>query len=186
MTTIDGGDLLDRLSSVAQAVHRFSRWGAGAGLAVGGVAFLSLTPWLPGLGSWTLPAGALLAAALVVAPLRVIWHGHRITAAYGDPTHIEHLLDEIPGSVDEIVQGLQAVAAPEGRGLRRVVSAWRSLLATRAVVQGSPARARAEALLDPLRPEALGVTMTALWATIATLVLGLPVALVSLMALALA
>jgi hypothetical protein len=65
------------------------------------------------------------------------------------------------------------------------VSAWRSLLAVRAVVQDSPARERAEVLIDPLRPEAVGLTTTALWATIATLVLGLPVVLVSLVVLAL-
>ena len=46
------------------------------------------------------------------------WHGHRIRAAYGDPAHIEDLLDEIPEAIDEVVRGLQAVAAPEGRGLR--------------------------------------------------------------------
>jgi hypothetical protein len=185
MTTIDGGDVLGRVSSAARAIHRFSTWGAGAGLAVGAVAFLSLAPWLADLGSWALPLGALLAAVLVAAPLRVSWHGHKIGAAYGDPAHIEYLLDEIPGAIDEVVRELQAVAAPQGRGLRRVVSAWRSLLAVRAVVQDSPARERADVLVDPLRPEALGLTTTALWATIVTLVLGVPVALVSLVALAL-
>lgn len=185
MTTIERSDLLDRLASAARAIHRFSTWGAGAGVAVGAVAFLSLAPWLPGLGPWALPAGAVMAAGLVAAPLRVIWHGRRITAAYGDPAHIEHLLDEIPGAVDELVRALQAVVVPQGRGLRRVVSAWRSVLAVRAVVEDSPARERAEVLIDPLRPEALGLTTAALWATIATLVLGLPVALVSLVVLAL-
>ncbi len=185
MTTIDGGDALDRLSSAARAIHRFSTWGAGAGLAVGSVAFLSLAPWLGRLGSWALPLGALLAAVLVAAPLRVSWHGHKINSAYGDPAHIEDLLDEVPGAVAEIVQAVQDVAAPEGRGLRRVVSAWRSLLTVRAVVQDSPARDRAEVLVGPLRPEALGLTTTALWATIVTLVVGLPAALVSLVALAL-
>lgn len=185
MTTIDGGDVLDRLSSAARAIHRFSTWGAGAGLAVGAVAFLSLAPWLGGLGSGALPLGAMLAVVLVAAPLRVSWHGHKIRAAYGDPAHIAYLLEEIPGAIDDVVRGLQAVAAPEGRGLRRVLSAWRSLLAVRAVVQDSPARERADVLVEPLRPEALGLTTTALWATIVTLVLGVPVALVSLVVLVL-
>ena len=73
---------------------------------------------------------------------------------------------------------------PQGKGLRRLLSSWRSMLAVRRLVQESPAREQADLLIDPLRPEALGLTTTALWVMLVVLVAGLPTALSSLLALA--
>ena len=183
MATISSNDPLARVATAARVVRRFSTWGASAGLAVGTVTFVALAPWLPGLDAWSIPAGVLLAAALVAAPLRVMWHGGRIAAAYGDPAHVEALLVDVPGALEEVVQGLRAAVVPEGRGLRRVLAAWRALTGVRGVLQDSPARQRVDALVDPLRPEALGLTTAALWVTLGVLVLGVPVALVSLVGL---
>jgi hypothetical protein len=183
--TIDTGRLVERMATAARVIHRFSRWGAGAGLVVAAVAFLSLAPWLPGLGIVALPVGAVCAVVLLGAPLRVMWHGGRIGAAYGDRVHVDALLAEIPGAVDDLARELEAAVRPQGRGLRRVVSSWRSMLAVRRLVEESPARERAEVLVDPLRPEALSLTTTAMVVTVIILVTGLPVALSSLLTLAL-
>jgi len=183
--TIDTDRLVERMATVARVIRGFSRWGAGAGLVVGAVAFLSLAPWLPGLGIVAVPVGAVSAITLLGAPLRVMWHGGRIGAAYGDRAHVDALVTEIPGAIDDLTRELAAAVRPQGRGLRRVLSSWRSMLAVRRLVEESPARERAEVLIDPLRPEALSLTTTAMVLTVVILVVGLPVALSSLLTLAL-
>ena len=45
---------------------------------------------------------------------------------------------------------------------------------------GASAGQRPGALVDPVRPEALGLTMTGVWVTLVVLVSGLPIALISL------
>lgn len=185
METIDTGRLVERMTLAARVIHRFARWGAGAGLVVGALVFASLVPWLPDLGLVAWPVAAVCAVVLVGAPLRVMWHGSRIGAAYGDRAHVDALLAEIPGAIDDLTRELEAAVRPQGRGLRRVLSSWRSMLAVRRLVEESPARERAEVLVDPLRPEALSLTSTALVVTVVILVIGLPVALSSLVAQAL-
>lgn len=185
METTDTGRLGERMAMAARAIRRFATWGAGAALVIGIVAFLSLAPWLPGLGIVGWVVGAACAVVLLGAPLRVIWHGRKIGSAYGDRARIDALFAEIPGVVDDLARRLEDAVRPQGKGLRRLVSSWRSMLAVRRLVQESPAREQADLLIDPLRPEALGLTTTALWVTLVVLVAGLPTALSSLLALAL-
>jgi hypothetical protein len=64
-----------------------------------------------------------------------------------------------------------------------VLAAGRALTAVRDVVQDPPARQRVDALVDPLRPDVLGLTTGALWVTLGLFVLGVPIALVSVVAL---
>lgn len=187
MQTTGNDELARWLIAAARVIHRFSTRGAIAGLAVGSLAFATLLPWLPGLGAASLPVGIALAAALVAAPLRVMWHGWAISQAYGDPDRIEAALAEVPASVDEALGRILAAAAPSTgrRGGRRVVAAWRTLRALRDALQDAQeTRDQIEFLVRPLRPDAVGLTVTALWATLATLSLGVPVTLVSLVALA--
>ncbi|HEX5947736.1 MAG TPA: hypothetical protein VFY82_15735, partial [Acidimicrobiales bacterium] len=126
METTDTGRLVDRMAMAARAIQRFATWGAGAALVIGVVAFLSLVPWLPGLGVAGWVVSAVCAVVLLGAPLRVIWHGHRIGSAYGDRARIDALFAEIPGAVDELARRLDDAVRPHGRGLRRLVSSWRS------------------------------------------------------------
>lgn len=185
METTDTGRLVERMAMAARAIQRFATWGAGAALVIGVVTFLSLVPWLPGLGIVGGVVGAVCAVVLLGAPLRVMWHGRKIGSAYGDRAHIDALFAEMPGAVEELTCKLEDAVRPQGRGLRRLVSSWRSMLAVRRLVQESPARERAEVLIDPLRPDALGHTTAALWITVVILVTGLPTALSSLLVLAL-
>ncbi len=91
----------------------------------------------------------------------------------------------MPGALHEATAALQGVVDQRGRGLRRVIGTWRSLTALQDVWDSSPAVERLEALVEPVHPDRLGVTMAAVWVSLGTLVLGLPVAVVSLVALAL-
>jgi hypothetical protein len=89
-----------RVSWAARVIHRFSTWGATAGLVAGTVTYLAVLPLLPRIGDqW--PIGALvLALVLVAAPLRVMWHGRRIRTTYGDPAKLLGVIQSIPGSID--------------------------------------------------------------------------------------
>ena len=71
-----------RVSWAARVIHRFSIWGATAGLVAGTVTYLAVLPLLPDIGDqW--PIGALvLALVLVAAPLR----GHVARAPH--PCHL--------------------------------------------------------------------------------------------------
>jgi hypothetical protein len=169
-----------RVHWAARVLHRFSTWGAAAALVAGVLLFGALLPWLPDAGPWQPVLAALLAAVLVVAPLRVMWHGARIRTVYGDTAHLTAVLEEVPGALGEVVEALQQVSAAEARGLRRVVPAWQSFLAIRRVLVGSRFRDRFDALVAPLRPGALALTTTALWITLGILVLAVPVAVLSL------
>ena len=174
-----------RVAWAARVIHRFATRGATAGLIAGTIAFLALLPLLPRIGGrW--PVGAIvLGLALVVAPLRVMWHAHRIRAAYGDPSRLMAVVDEIPGALDHLRTELGDVKLPrEGRPVRRVVAAWRSLLALRRAMN-APILDRLGDLTEPLRPQSLALTTAALWATLAIVVLALPVAALALLAAAL-
>ena len=85
--------IVGRVSWAARALHRFSVWGATAGLIAGTITLLALLPLLPRIGDrW--PVGALvLTLALVAAPLRVMWHGHKIRATYGDPADLMAVIE---------------------------------------------------------------------------------------------
>jgi hypothetical protein len=174
-----------RVAWAARVIHRFATRGAIAGLVAGTIALLALLPLLPRIGDrW--PVGAIvLGLALVVAPLRVMWHGHRIRAAYGDPSRLLAVIDDIPGALDHFQSELGQVKLPrEGRPVRRVVAAWRSLLALRRAMN-APILDRIGELTEPLQPQSLALTTAALWATLAILVLAVPVAALALLAAAL-
>ena len=49
-------------------------------------------------------------------------------------------------------------------------------MALQDVWESSPAVERLQALVEPVHPDRLGVTMAAVWVSLGTLVLGLPVA----------
>ncbi len=170
-----------RVSWAARAIHRFSTWGATAGLVAGTITLLALLPLLPRLDDrW--PIGALvLALVLVVAPLRVMWHGRRIRSAYGDPDALVAAIESIPGSLQYFMAELQKVKLPrEGRPLRRVVAAWQSMLALRRAMN-APIVDHFHDLTEPLAGPSLAITTAALWATLAILVLALPVVVVALL-----
>jgi hypothetical protein len=173
--------VLARVHWAARVLHRFTTWGAAVALAAGTLLFVALLPWLPDAGRWQPLLAAFLALVLVVAPLRVMWHGARIRTVYGDTAHLMAVLEEVPGALGEVVEALQQIATPEARGVRRVVPAWQSLLAIRRVLVGSRFRDRFDALVAPLRPGALALTTTALWITLGMLVLAVPVAVLSLL-----
>jgi hypothetical protein len=159
---------------------------AGAALAVGLVALAALWPWLRGPGAPGVGVTVVLALVLVAAPLRVIWHGRRISAVYGHPGEIERALATVPGALHEATVALSTVAdrAVHGRGVRRAIGTWRAVNAMQHVWESSPAVEQLQALVEPVHPDKLGTTMVAVWVSLGTLVLGLPVAFVSLVALA--
>jgi len=164
-----------RVSWAARVIHRFSIWGATAGLVAGTVTYLAVLPLLPRIGDqW--PIGALvLALVLVAAPLRVMWHGRRIRATYGDPAQLLGVIQSIPGSIDYFLAELEKVKLPrEGRPLRRVVAAWDSMLALRRAMN-APVLVQVGELAAPLAAQSLAITTFALWATLAILVLAVPV-----------
>ena len=173
--------VLARIHWAARALHRFTTWGAAVALAAGTLLFVALLPWLPDAGRWQPAVAALLAAGLIAAPLRVMWHGARIRTVYGDTAHLVAVLEEVPGAFGEVVEALQEISTPEARGLRRVVPAWQSFMAIRSVLVDSRFRDRFDALVAPLRPGALALTTTALWITLGILVLAVPVAVLSLL-----
>ena len=106
---------LARIGAMARTIHRFSTWG-------GAAAWWASTPWprsgpgSPGPAS-RFVVGVVLAAVLVAAPLRVIWHGQRISAVYGHPGQIEQALETVPGAA-RATAALQGVVDQRGRGLR--------------------------------------------------------------------
>ena len=53
-------------------------------------------------------------------------------------------------------------------------------MAVQDVWESSPAVERLQALVEPVHPDRLGVTMVAVWVSLGTLLLGLPVAFLSL------
>jgi hypothetical protein len=164
-----------RVSWAARVIHRFSTWGAGAGLVAGAVVLAAVLPWLPDLGPWWPLVALGLALALVAAPLRIMWHGRRIRHAYGDDRHVMRLLETSPAALREICAALDDVGGGDRRRLGRVPAAWRSLLAVRRVVVHSPARESLDTLVAPLRPQSLALSTLALWVTLAILVLVVPV-----------
>lgn len=182
----DKNELLARIGAMARTIQRFSTWVAGAALVVGVIALAALWPWLSGPAAPGFAVAVALAVVLVGAPLRVIWHGQRISAIYGHPGQIEQALESVPGALHEATVALQAVVDPPGRGLRRVIGTWQSLMAVQDVWESSPAVERLQALVEPVHPDRLGVTMVAVWVSLGTLLLGLPVAFLSLVVLALA
>src|SRR5262245_4985089 len=177
--------VLARVGWAARVVHRFSTWGAAVGLLAGGLAFLAVLPLLARYESWWwLPAALVLALVLVVAPLRVMWHGRRIRLAYGDATHIMGLIDEVPNALWDLA-GIVEMDEVPARGVRGVVKAWRTLLALRRVIVESPARKHVDTLTEPLRPKAIALTTLALWTTLGIVVIAGPVILVALVVLVL-
>ncbi len=175
--------VLARVGWAARVIHRFSTWGATAGLLAGGLAFLAVLPLLARYESWWwLPVALVLAIALVVAPLRVMWHGRRIRTAYGDATHIMGLIDEVPNALWEVAGALEMIDVHE-RGVRGVMTAWRSLLAIRRAVEDSAARDHLDTLVEPLHPRAIALTTLALWTTLGIIVIAGPVVLLALVVL---
>ena len=63
--------------------------GAAAGLVAGGLALGVVLP-VARAGAWWPAVAAAPTVALVVAPLRVMWHGHRIHTVYGTPADHGH------------------------------------------------------------------------------------------------
>ena len=179
-------EVLGYLATTARVIHRFSTWVAGAALVVGLITLASLWPWFSGSGSTGFTIGVVLTVVLVAAPVRVMWHGRIISAAYGHPSAIEQALEAVPGALHEATVALDAVAdkAIHGRGLRRAIGTWQSLRAMQKVWEESPAAEKLQNLVDPIHPDRLGVTMAAVWVSLGTLVLGIPVALASQLALA--
>lgn len=178
-------EFLARIRAMARAVQRVSTWVAGAALVVGIITLAALWPWFTRSGGPWLVVGAALSLVLVAAPLRVIWHGRRIVAVYGHPGHIEGALESVPGALDEAIVGLEAVANQPGRGLRGMIGTYRAVTAVQEMWDRSPAFGPVRAVVEPVHPDKLGITMAAVWVSLGTLVLGLPVAFVSLVALAL-
>src|SRR5215510_4679302 len=173
--------ILGRVSWAARVIHRFSTWGATAGFVAGTITFLAVLPLLPRIGDqW--PAGAIvLALILVAAPLRVMWHGRRIRATYGDPSKLVGVIESVPGSLDYFLAELEKVKLPrEGRPLRRVVAAWDSMLALRRAMN-APVVDQVNDLTAPLAPQSLAITTFSLWATLAILVPALPVVVLALL-----
>jgi hypothetical protein len=168
-----------RVSWAARVIHRFSTWGAGAGLVAGGLMLVAVLPLLPRLGPWWPLAALGLALVLVAAPLRIMWHGRRIRHAYGDDRHVMSVLEGSPAALRDIYAALGDLGGGEARGLRRVPAAWRSLLAVRRAVVRSPARESLDTLVTPLRPQAIALSTAAMWVTLAVLVLVVPVVVVA-------
>jgi hypothetical protein len=172
-----------RVAWAARVIHRFATRGATAALIAGIVTYLSLLPLLPRFGSrW--PIGAVvLALVLVVAPLRVMWHARRIRSTYGDPEALVSVIEDVPGAVEAFVNELDQVKLPrEGRPLRRVVAAWQSMLALRRAMN-APILDRINELGEPLAPQSLAITTTALWATLVILLVAVPVVVAALLVL---
>ncbi|HEY7071079.1 MAG TPA: hypothetical protein VH479_13230 [Acidimicrobiales bacterium] len=174
-----------RVAWAAQLINQF----ATACALVGGFAAATILVLLaqvdPGFGTgW--PVGAIvLALALAVPPLRVLWHGRRIRAAYGNPGRLLALVDDIPGALEHFQSELAQVKIPrERRRLQRVLAAWRSLLALRRAMN-APILDRLGELTEPLRPQSLALTTAALWASLVVVVVGLPVAVLARLAVVL-
>jgi hypothetical protein len=173
-----------RVGWAARVIHRFSTWGAAVGLLAGGLAFLAVLPLLARYESWWwVPVALVLALALVVAPLRVMWHGRRIRTAYGDATHIMGLIDEVPNALWELAGIIELDEVPERGIVRRVVKSWRTLLAVRQVLVHSAAREHFDSLVEPLHPRAIALTTLAVWTTLGIVVLAGPVILVAVVVL---
>ena len=115
----DENEFLARIGAMARTIHRFSTWVAGAALVVGVVTLAALWPWLAGPGEPGFVVGVVLAAVLVAAPLRVIWHGQRISAVYGHPGLIEQALARHAGPRPAGGGRLAGGAGPHVSGVRR-------------------------------------------------------------------
>jgi hypothetical protein len=181
----DEDEFLRRIRAMARTIQRVSTWLAGAALVVGIVTLAALWPWLARPGGPGLAVGAAISLVLVAAPLRVIWHGRRIVAVYGHPGHIERALESVPGALDEAIVKLEAVTDQPDRGLRGMIGTYRAVSAVQGIWEDSPAFGSLRALVEPVHPDKLGTTMAAVWVSLGTLVLGLPVAFASMVALAL-
>ncbi len=182
MATTAHDYVLARVAWAARVIRRFSTWGAAAGLVAGALALGAVLPWLPRTGPWWPAVAAALTVALVVAPLRVMWHGHRIHTVYGNPAEITAIVDDLPELVGDLSVALHDVSVPRSGRLRRVIPAWRSLVAVRRVILDSPVSQRIEFIVAPLRPDALALTTVALWVTVVILAAAVPVAALSLLA----
>lgn len=183
MTTIDDNEALVRLAFAARVAGRATTVVAVAALLSGLVALAALVPWLSELDGPGRVIGLVALVVLLAAVGRLIWHGRAVGEAFGDPGRLQALLDEVPGAADEVGRALSHAAAPTGWGIRRAVGAWRTLTAVRDVWQDSPVRARVDALVQPIRPEACQRTWIAASVAVAALALGVPVALGSMAAL---
>lgn len=182
---VEQNELLARLERTARLVGRLSTWGAGIALAIGLITLAALWPWLPGPRGAPFAVTVAVVGVLVVPPLRVGWHGQRIRAVYGESIHVEQALEAVPGALAEAVVALRAVGEPHGWGPRRWLSTWRTVQALQDIWEASPAIERVNVLVEPVHPDALGLTMVAVWTSAAVTTLGLPVSFVSLVALAL-
>jgi hypothetical protein len=171
-----------RVHWAARVIHRFSTWGATAGLIAGTIALVVVLPVLVGWESWWPLVALGLAVVLVAAPLRVMWHGRRIRDGFGDARHMMTLLEGFPVAMGDIAVALEGLDGGDARGPRRVLVAWRSMRTIRRVVEDSPARESLDAMVEPLRPQAIALTTFSLWVTLATLVAAIPVALLILLA----
>jgi hypothetical protein len=178
-------EFLARIRAMARTIQRVSTWVAGAALVVGIVTLAALWPWLTRPGGPGFVVSAAISLVLVAAPLRVIWHGRRIVAVYGHPGHIERALESVPGALDQAIVGLEAVADQPDRGLRGMIGTYRAVNAVQEMWEGSPAFGPVRAIVEPVHPDKLGITMAAVWVSLGTLVLGLPVVFASMVALAL-
>jgi hypothetical protein len=85
-------------------------------------------------------------------------------------------------AMGDIAVALEGLDGGDARGPRRVLVAWRSMRTIRRVVEDSPARESLDAMVEPLRPQAIALTTFSLWVTLATLVAAIPVALLILLA----
>ena len=179
---VERNEFLARVELMARLIQRVSTWGAGTALVVGLVTLVALWPWLPGPDGGPFAVTVAVVAVLVVPPLRIMWHGRRISAVYGDSIHIEQVLEAVPGALEDALVALRRIGEPTGRGLRRAWQTWRAAQQMQDVWESSPAIDRLNTLIEPIHPRSLGLTMTAVWFCLGTIVLGPLVIVVALVA----
>jgi hypothetical protein len=163
---------LEHLARVARAIEwLFVRVGL-AVLAIGVAAFLVLVPPLAELGAWGGLVALLLGLVVVGPPVRVARYGRRLGAAFGDPARVHDVLLAVPGAITDMRSRLAAIEAPRGRGVRRLVTAWRALRQVRTAFRAVPLRERGEELVHPVDPQVLARTLTSLWLCLLIAVVG--------------
>lgn len=163
---------LEHLARVAQAIEwLFVRVGL-AVLAIGVATFLVVVPPLADLGAAGVVVALLLGALVVGPPVRVARYGRRVGAAFGDPARVHDVLLAVPGAITDMVSRLSAIEPPRGRGVRRLVTAWRAVGQVRAAFRTVPLRERAEELLHPVDHQVVLRTLAALWLCLAIAVVG--------------
>ena len=177
-------EVIGRIASVARMIQRFSTRVAGASLVVGLITVAALWHWVPGFGAGGFLVGLGLLVVLVAAPVRVIWHGHRITSVYGHPQAIEQALESVPGALDQALVAMQDVidSGRDARGPLRMIETWLSVRRLQNVWEESPAFDEVQVLVEPVHPDKLNITLAAVWVSLCTLVFGLPVAFASWLA----